>query len=41
MGSASWRTGFVASTSPKANHVLVKALEFVPCTASKPVTWLK
>jgi hypothetical protein len=31
-GSASWRTGFVASTSPKADHVLVKALEFVPCT---------
>ena len=31
-GSASWRPGFVASPSPKPDHVLVEALEFVPCT---------
>jgi hypothetical protein len=31
-GSASWRPGFVASPSPKADHVLVEALEFVPCS---------
>ena len=31
-GSASWWPGFVASPSPKSDHVLVEALEFVPCT---------
>ena len=31
-GSASWRHGFVASPSPKADQVLVEALEVVPCT---------
>ena len=31
-GSASWWLGFVASPSPKPEHVLVEALEFVPCT---------
>ena len=31
-GSASWWDGFVASPSSKADHVLVEALEFVPCT---------
>jgi hypothetical protein len=31
-GSASWRAGFVASPSSKADHVLVESMEFVPCT---------
>ena len=31
-GSANWWLGFVASPSPKPEHVLVEALEFVPCT---------
>ena len=31
-GSASWRLGFIASPSSKPDHVLVEALEFVPCT---------
>ena len=31
-GSASSWLGFVASPSPKPEHVLVEALEFVPCT---------
>ena len=31
-GSASWRPGSVAAPSPQPDHVLVEALEFVPCT---------
>jgi len=31
-GSASWRLGFIASPSPKPDHVLDEAMEFVPCT---------
>jgi hypothetical protein len=30
-GSAGWRLCLVASPSPKPEHVLVEALEFVPC----------
>lgn len=30
--SATWRPGFVASPSPKVDHVLVEAMEFVSCT---------